>query len=173
MSSWHRRSSHDAMELDRRVAQVRVIDPHHPLYGSCLPVSNRRSGRGPNLIVVRLPDGRERSIRRSATDLVGGSDGPPQAAKRPMHISVRTLLPLANHLRAVLASRHANVEGGPLLDRTLAGPQHGVPGRSAGRVASSVGATPGGEAATTGTASRPASPAPAAGAATRSGEAPC
>ena len=29
-----------------------------------------------------------------------------------MHISVRTLLPLANHVRAVLASRHADLEGG-------------------------------------------------------------
>ncbi len=29
-----------------------------------------------------------------------------------MHISVRTLLPLANHVRAVLASRDADLEGG-------------------------------------------------------------
>jgi hypothetical protein len=85
------RASHDAVELDRRVAHVRVIDPHHPLYGSCLLVSDRRSGRGPNLIVVRLPDGRERSIPRVATDLVRGPAGPSQVAERQRHISVRTL----------------------------------------------------------------------------------
>ena len=48
-------------------SRVRVIDPRHPLYGECYPVSERRSGRGPGLIVVLLPGGRERSIPRAAT----------------------------------------------------------------------------------------------------------
>jgi hypothetical protein len=55
----------DATPLDGRVAQVRVVDPHHPLHGGCYPVSERPSGRGAALIVIRLPDGRERSIPRS------------------------------------------------------------------------------------------------------------
>ena len=110
---WDRRTFGDATTLDRRVAQVRVVDPHHPLYGKCFPISDRRSGRGPRLIVIRLPDGRERGISRSATAPTSASDDLAAAAPScQVHISVRTLLPLANHVRAVLASRHADLEGG-------------------------------------------------------------
>ena len=92
---------------------MRVVDPHHPLYGKCFPVSDRRSGRGPRLIVIRLPDGRERGISRSATAPTSASDDLAAAApSRQVHISVRTLLPLANHVGAVLASRHADLDGG-------------------------------------------------------------
>ena len=113
---WPRRDHRvfgDATRLDRRVAQVRVTDPHHPLYGKCFPVSYRRSGRGPRVIVIRLPDGRERGIPRSATTPATVSDDlVPVPGSRQLHISVRTLLPLANHVGAVLASRHADLEGG-------------------------------------------------------------
>ena len=103
----------DATTLDGRVAQVRVVDPHHPLFGKCFPVSDRRSGRGPRLIVIRLPDGRERGIPRLATAPISASDDLAEAApSRLVHISVRTLLPLANHVRGVLASRDADLEGG-------------------------------------------------------------
>ena len=65
------------------------------------------------MIVIRLPDGRERGISRSATALISASDDLAAAApSRQAHISVRTLLPLANHVSAVLASRHADLEGG-------------------------------------------------------------
>ena len=101
----------DATTLDRRVAEVRVVDPHHPLYGGCFPVSERRSGRGPALIVIRLPDGRERAISRAATTFSPASENLMAAASRLARISVRTLLPLANHVRAVLASRNADLEG--------------------------------------------------------------
>jgi hypothetical protein len=113
-SSLGRRTFEDTTTLDRRVAQVRVVDPHHPLYGKCFPISDRRSGRGPRLIVIRLPDGRERGISRSVTAPISASDDLAAAAapSRQVHISVRTLLPLANHVRAVLASRHADLEGG-------------------------------------------------------------
>ena len=89
-----------------------MIDPRHPLYGECYLVSERRSGRGPGLIVVLLPDGRERSIPRAATAPASVSNGELATASRHAHISVRTLLPLANHVRAVLASRDADLEGG-------------------------------------------------------------
>ena len=39
-----------------------------------------------------------------------------------MHISVRTLLPVANHVRAVLASFDEDAESGRLPDRTTAMP---------------------------------------------------
>jgi hypothetical protein len=88
-----------------------VIDPRHPLYGECYPVSERRSGRGPGLIVVLLPDGRERSIPRAATAPASLPNGELATASHHAHISVRTLLPLANHVRAVLASRPRLMNG--------------------------------------------------------------
>ena len=91
-----RRRSCDAAELDRRVARVTVVGPHHPHFGGSFLVSNRHSGRGPELIVIRPPDGRERSISTSVTDLGRGSDGRP--GSRGASIFVRTLLPLTARL---------------------------------------------------------------------------
>ena len=63
------------------------------------------------MIVIRLPDGRERGIPWSAVAPISASDDlAPAAPGRQAHISARTLLPLANHVRAVLASRHADLE---------------------------------------------------------------
>jgi hypothetical protein len=160
---WDRRTYGDATALDRRVSRVRVIDPHHPLYGECYPVSDRRSGRGPGLITVRLPDGRERWIPRSATAPAWVSNGEPATASRPVHISVRTLLPLANHVRAVLASRDADLEGdgGRDLKQPAAG-RGGEAGHAArpvvaasGRDAAPIGAAGRGARATSATAVRP------------------
>lgn len=135
-----RRTSCDAAELDRRVARVTVVDPHHPLYGGSFLVSNRHSGRGPELIVIRLPDGRERSISRLVTDLGGGSGEWP--ASRGALISVRTLLPLANHVRAVLASRNAGLEeGGQHSGQTPPGPEGDRVGHCAGGAAAAVATT--------------------------------
>ena len=157
------RTCGDATALDRRVSRVRVVDPHHPLYGECYPVSERRSGRGPWLIVVQLPDGRERSIPRSATAPASVPNGELATASRHAHISVRTLLPLANHVRAVLASRDADVEGGGGrdLERPAAG-QDGIVGHPArpvvaasGRDAAPIGAAGRAARATSSTAVRP------------------
>jgi len=128
-----RRTSRDAAELDRRVSQVRVLDPLHPLYGQQLAVGDRQAAKSA-LIVVRLPDGRERSIPRAATDLAYSHDPPPPRASRDAHISVRTLLPLANHVRIVLASRSG--DGG---DQAPAGPKCGGTGRNAGPTAAAMG----------------------------------
>lgn len=153
----------DATTLDRRVAEVKVVDPHHPLYGGCFPVSERRSGRGPALIVIRLPDGRERAISRAATTLSPASENLMAAASRLTHISVRTLLPLANHVRAVLASRNADLEGsgGRNLDR-MPVEQDGLVRTAAtpvaaasGRDATSAGAARGTARATSAAAVRP------------------
>jgi hypothetical protein len=154
--AWDHRSSHDAADVDRRVAQIRVVDPHHPLYGGCFPVVDRRSGRGPGLIVVRLADGRERAIQRSATDLAVGFVGSAPTADRCMHISVRTLLPLANHVRAVLGSRHEDFAGGSQPDRTP-GPEQIGEDRNGHRATAPVAPTSGGDAAATGAADRPTS----------------
>ena len=136
---------------------MRVVDPHHPLYGKCFPVISRRSGRGPRLIVIQLPDGRERGISRSATAPASASDGPaPATASRQVHISVRTLLPLANHVRAVLASRHADLEGGGGRDLDQ------VAAKQAGGAATPVAAVASGDTASAGTTGRTARATPAA-----------
>ena len=129
-----------------------MVDPHHPLYGECYPVSERRSGRGPGLIVIRLPDGRERSIPRSATAPTSVPNGELAAASRHVHVSVSTLLPLANHVRAVLASKYADLEGG---GRDLEQPAAGQDG-DAGHVAKPVVAASGRDAAPIGAAGRSA-----------------
>ena len=146
-----RRTRGDATTLDGRVAQVRVVDPHHPLYGGCYLVSERHSGRGPALIVIRLPDGRERSLPRSATARILEADDSTAASSRQMHISVRTLLPLANHVRTVLASRDAEPQGGGREAEPTAEKHVGVAGR-----AGPVVATTGRGATSTRTTDRPA-----------------
>jgi hypothetical protein len=52
------------------VSQVTVTDPRHFLFGHRLAVLDERSGRGPSYVVVQLGDGRKRSVRITATDLV-------------------------------------------------------------------------------------------------------
>jgi hypothetical protein len=167
------RSSLDASDVDRRVTHVRVIDPGHALYGSRLPVSDRRSGRGPKLLVVRLPDGRERSIARSATDWGSGSEERQPAAERQMHVSVRTLLPVANHVRAVLASRHEDFESGQLPDRTSARPEHETLEGGVGSCAPDLAPAAGGAASATGTANRSANPTPERGTGSGTGGTSC
>ena len=84
------------------MSEVTITDPQHSLFGQRLALTNERSGRGPAYVVVRLPDGRRRSIRISATDL-NASDclGRTPAASLP-RISVRILIPLAQHLDRIL-----------------------------------------------------------------------
>ena len=104
------------------------------------------------MIVIRLADGRERAISRSATAPAAASDDLAVTASRDVHISVRTLLPLANHVRVVLASRHAALEGGGErdLDQTVAKQD-----TDGGITATSVAAASRRDAAPTGTAGGP------------------
>jgi hypothetical protein len=152
---------------------VRVINPGHALYGSCFPVSDRRSGRGPTLIVVRLPDGRERSIARSATDWGSDPKDSPAVVERQMHVSVRMLLPVANHVRAVLASRHEDFESGRLPNRTSASTEHEALEGGVASCAPDLAPAAGGSASATGTANSGAYPAPERGTGSGTGGTSC
>jgi hypothetical protein len=82
-----------------------VTDQRHGLAGQHVELVSLHSARGPAFIVVRLPDGRRRSIRRAATDLGSASSEEPDAAISTARISVRTLLTLLRHLNSTLPSR--------------------------------------------------------------------
>ncbi|WP_394890036.1 DUF5372 family protein [Mesorhizobium sp. AaZ16] len=86
------------------VSHLTVIDPRHGLAGQRLELVSSRSARGPAFVVVRLSDGRRRSIRRSVTDLAAASPEEQGASKALAHINVRTLLTLLHHLNSTLAS---------------------------------------------------------------------
>jgi hypothetical protein len=84
------------------VSHVTITDPHHFLFGQRLSVVRGRSGRGPAYVVVELADGRKRSVRIAATDLVPAGDTPGASGSKLPRISVRTLIPLARHLNRIL-----------------------------------------------------------------------
>src|SRR5947207_9859947 len=98
-----RRSAHrtplNPTILDRSITHVTITDPQHCLFGERLAVFKERSGRGPAYVVVELPDGRKRSIRIASTDLTATVITSGAAPDLP-RISVRTLIPLVQHLSA-------------------------------------------------------------------------
>jgi hypothetical protein len=149
-----------------------VVDPHHALYGGCFPVVDRPSGRGPGLIIVRLLDGRERAIPWTATDLALPTAASGPAASAQTQVSVRTLLPLANHVRAVLASRYGESGTEPTRDCEGASAHGGVE-RSDQRAAVVVATAPGREPTPTGPADRPNPATPSAALPTIGGEPSC
>ncbi|MBQ0819542.1 hypothetical protein KBI52_04815 [Microvirga sp. HBU67558] len=75
------------------------------------------SPRGASFVVIALPDGRRRSIRRSITDLAAAGDGEhPGTADETLRVSIRTLLPLAQHLATMItASEQRVIHHGPTL----------------------------------------------------------
>ena len=86
--------------VDRQIFAITVTDPRHPLCGQRLQVLSLTCARGPRFIAVALPDGRRRLIRRAATEL----EHPLQPDRAVARISVRMLLPLARHIRRVVAA---------------------------------------------------------------------
>jgi len=84
------------------VSHVTITDPYHFLFGQRLAVIRGRSGRGPAYVLVELTDGRKRSVRIAATDLVPPGATPSAPGCKLPHISVRTLIPLARHLNRIL-----------------------------------------------------------------------
>jgi hypothetical protein len=101
-SSWRRRTRQSTPILDQVLSYVTVTDPQHFLFGTKLAVLPERSGRGPAYLVVELPDGRRRSIAIASTDR---GEAAALSSRRPglPWISVRTLIPLTQHLNASLA----------------------------------------------------------------------
>ncbi|WP_353850827.1 hypothetical protein [Acidiphilium sp.] len=79
-------------------------------------LGNRISYRGSSMVVVVLPDGRERSVPRAATDL---AEAPiPRSLIHPLApISVRSLLPLANRIRIMLLCEEEDHGGAALPGR--------------------------------------------------------
>ena len=106
---WDSRAPQAAPIVDGLVSHVTVMDRRHPLCGQRLQLVPLRSGRGPAYIVVELPDGRRRSLRRSVTDLAGVVEATSNAVREAPRISARTLLPLARHVAASLAASAAEV----------------------------------------------------------------
>src|SRR5580658_6645807 len=78
-----------------------VTGARHGLFGQVLPIVGLRSARGPKFVMVRLPDGRRRSIPRSITNLAAEPfTQVNDSIEESLRISVRTLLPLAYFLTA-------------------------------------------------------------------------
>jgi hypothetical protein len=89
--------------LERVVSHVTITDPDHFLFGQRLEVLKERSGRGPDYVVVALPDGRRRAVRIASTDLGKTPITSGHNAADLPRISARTLIPLMQHLSASLS----------------------------------------------------------------------
>jgi hypothetical protein len=141
---------------------VTIVDPHHPLFGQCLPVVGRPAARGAAQIVVRLPDGRERSVGRPATDLAGVPDCS-TSATAAARISVRSLLPLANRIRIMVICADESLGGEALPGRRSASTDCSGSGKSGRSDAAPVAPTAPRGSKSVGPAIGPASPTSAVG----------
>src|SRR5205085_7030994 len=93
----------DATIAERLLPRIRVIDAVHPLFGQLLEVSPSGLIRRIGWIRVVLADGRHRWIPQKATDLnVSACEARPNR-DLPL-VSVRTLIPLAEYVRARLSA---------------------------------------------------------------------
>jgi hypothetical protein len=105
---WRRRASgrrtrRDAAMAERLLPIVRVIDAVHPLFGQSLEISPRGLIWRIGWIRVVLSDGRHRWVPQKATDLnVSACEARPNC-DLPL-VSVRTLIPLAEYVRARLSA---------------------------------------------------------------------
>ena len=98
-----RRIRRDATIAERLLPTIRVIDAVHPLFGQPLEVSPSGLIRRIGWIRVVLPDGRHRWVPQKATDLnVSACEARPNR-DLPL-VSVRTLIPLAEYVRARLSA---------------------------------------------------------------------
>jgi len=108
-SSWHRRTRFNTTVSERLSPIVRVIDATHPLYGQQLEVSASEASRRIGWIGVLLRDGRHRWVPQKATDLEEAACEVRPNRDLP-RVSVRTLLPLAEYVRARLSAAGAGVD---------------------------------------------------------------
>jgi hypothetical protein len=85
------------------VSHVTITDSRHALSGQRFDLVSMHSPRGESFVVIALPDGRRRSIRRSLTDLAAASHSEhPGTVDETLRVSIRTLLPLAQHLATMI-----------------------------------------------------------------------
>jgi hypothetical protein len=97
---------HNASPLDGLAREVTVTDRAHPFFGRRLVVVDERAPGARDCVLVQLPDGQRRAVPRAATSLVADGQPPSAAGARcPLPISVRTLLPLADLVRALKGGR--------------------------------------------------------------------
>jgi hypothetical protein len=86
------------------VSQVTVVDPEHSLFGRPLRLVSERSAKGSDYLIVALADGRHRVLRKTATNFKSTPADKIFDGSTLPRISVRTLVPLAYHLRSKFAS---------------------------------------------------------------------
>src|SRR5437868_6023989 len=97
------RTRRNATIAKRLLSKIRVIDAVHPLFGQPLEVTPSGLIRRIGWIRVVLPDGRHRWVPQKATDLnVSACEARPNR-DLPL-VSVRTLIPLAEYVRARLSA---------------------------------------------------------------------
>lgn len=87
------------------MSHVTITDPHHPLAGQCFPVVALCAPQGPHKLVIALPDGRQRAVRRSLTDLDPAAPVPLSDIVGGPRLGVRSLLSLARYVRDMLAGQ--------------------------------------------------------------------
>jgi hypothetical protein len=98
-----RRTRHAAPIHDEFVRRIEITDPHHPLFGRLLDVNQSPASVRPGWVAVILPDGRSRWVKRAATSLENAGESLPSHAL-PL-VSVRTLVPLAQYIRTLMAAQ--------------------------------------------------------------------
>src|SRR5207248_3736920 len=115
---WRRRKlghriSQSATVSDRLIVRVCVTDPRHALFGQRFDLSPSSEPR-PGWVSVLLADGRRRWLPRTATDLDLACETMPNHALP--RVSVRTLLPLARYVEALLCNSSKTADGAPPSD---------------------------------------------------------
>jgi hypothetical protein len=97
-----------------RLTQVTITEPAHPLFGRTFPLLRDVSPRGKTQVTILLPNGQRRIVPRSATNLVGANTEQPAVGKLPI-ISVRTILPVAQFVKAKLGATKEKTDALPSL----------------------------------------------------------
>src|SRR5438270_11890124 len=156
------RISQSATVSDRLIVRVCVTDPRHALFGQRFDLSPSSEPR-PGWVSVLLADGRRRGLPRAATDLDLACETMPNHALP--RVSVRTLLPLARYVEALLWNWSQTADVTP-PSHDPANFASGSWGPAAGTGAEAVAEDDGGATTRSGTADRPLAAIEAGGRAT-------
>src|ERR1019366_1986109 len=100
-----RRTCQNAPISEGIISEITITDPSHALCGRSFPLVSLRAERGRDYLVFGLPDGRQRTVRKSSTNLdaVEQEDHAREEFGLP-RVSMRTLVPLARHLKTKFTS---------------------------------------------------------------------